>query len=137
MEPACTTRMVAVAADYSATELERLLGIVSDQGINLDAYTADDTGVHLFAPDPDRLKQVIMDAGFYCQIVDVLSLEVDNRPGQVRRVLGALKEADVQVLSLFGMGISTSGRIFIRVGDVDKAVQALKESRDVRSPPLM
>lgn len=133
MDPACTTRMVAVAADYSAAELERLLGVIADHGINLDAYTADDTGVHLFAAGPTQLKQVIMDAGFYCQIVDVLSLEVSNRPGQIQAIMATLKEADVQVLSLFGMGIESMGRIFIRVGDVEGALQALKENQRVQS----
>lgn len=119
------TRMVAVAADYGAEELERLLSIVEDHGINLDAYVADDAGVYLFCDDPDRLKQVISDADFFSQIVDVLSIEVDNRPGQVRGIMSKFKEAGVQVLSLFGMGIEQSGRIFLRVGDVPAAVAAL------------
>ncbi len=119
------TRMVAVAAGYGAAELERLLTVVEDQGINLDAYVADDAGVYLFADDPDRLKQVLTDADFFGQIVDVLSIQVDNRPGQVRGIMSKFKDSGVQVLSLFGMGIDQSGRLFLRVGDVDAAVQAL------------
>ena len=119
------TRMVAVAAGSGAEELDRLLSVVEDHGINLDAYVADDAGVYLFSDDPERLKQVIADADFFSQIVDVLSIEVDNRPGQVRGIMSRFKDAGVQVLSLFGMGIDQSGRIFLRVGDVDAAVKAL------------
>lgn len=117
--------MLAVAADYQPELLEQVVGHVADAKISLSAIAADASGLRLFTSDVDGAKAVLTDNGFFCQVHDVIGIEPEDRPGVLREVLQKLRDADVQIISSFGVGVKSGGRIFVRVGDIEAAMAAL------------
>ena len=100
--------------------------LLSGAGVNIEAFAADRSGVRILTSDPDATEKALAGhVGFHA--VEVIEIELPNRPGELARVATALGKHGVNIVTSFGMaGNHDGGRIYISPDDVDAAWDALE-----------
>lgn len=119
--------MVAVAAEYQPEVLRDVVAALAEADNSLHAYAADASGLRLYPSDPDGAKAVLSERGYFCQIIDVIKVDVSDKPGVLHKVLERLKGSGIQIISTFGLAIDGTGAIYLRVDDAAKAQSLLDE----------
>jgi hypothetical protein len=112
--------------------LSRLASLFSDKSINILGIASevrDDSGLVRIALAHDADASAILSkAGFSSVETHILSVELDDEPGQLLRVSDALAEGKINITTVYGTsspGARTS-RILIAVQNTDKALAILE-----------
>ena len=112
--------------------LSRLVALFADHGINvlgIASEVRDDSGLVRIALDNDADASAILSkAGFSSVETGILSVEVDDKPGQLKRVADALAEGKINITTVYGTSIggARTARILIAVQNADKALAILE-----------
>lgn len=123
-----TVTFFALDVEDRPGTLGRVASILSQAEINIEAYAADHSGIRILTNDPETTKRVLEENGIGFEAMEVIEIELPNRPGELARIATALGSHGVNVATSFGMaGADNGGKIYIRVNDVDAAWDALEE----------
>jgi hypothetical protein len=121
---------LSVYLDNRKGTLAKLARFLGDHGVNLYGLTLGDGEGHGYArlvvDDAEKARQLVEDAGELVGVREVLAVRLENRPGQLARVLEALAACDVNV----EYGYSTGGPgdekgLVLVTADADAALAAL------------
>ena len=79
---------------------------------------------------PQDAMNVLKQNGFVAQIADIVSLEVEDRPGGLASILKVLFENKLNVEYLYGFieKFFDKALVAVRFDDPDKAIRILKEN---------
>lgn len=130
-------KQICVPIENSHDRLTRFTRALGEKGINLKAFNLVDTGdlgeFRFLVSDVELARQVLMQNHIPARVADVVAVEVDNRPGQLSKVLENLRRAGIQVKYAYPSSGIVSGReiIIFCFSDNDKAIEVLtqKEAR--------
>ena len=96
-----TVRQLSVFLENKPGRLCAATDILAKEGINLSALTLADTSefgiLRLIVDQPDRAKEVLMDAGIVVRISEVLAIAMDDAPGGAVGILHLLSEAGLNI----------------------------------------
>lgn len=102
-------------------------------GVNIRALTvaeSDNFGVlRILVKDTHATAKLLKENGFVVNETEVVAVEVDDKPGGLARVLGAINKHHINIEYMYGFvepAISKAMMVF-RFDDPTKAVLALKE----------
>ena len=84
--------------------------------------------LHLILRDWARAHEVLKNAGYAANVVDVLAVEVDDQPGGLVHVLEGLERAGVSVDYVYAFTLRRDQKaiLVLRVDDVEGAVKSLQ-----------
>ena len=112
--------------------LTRLAALFSEKGINILGIASevrDDSGLVRIALENDtEVSSILSAAGFSSVETHILSVEVDDKPGELLRVTGALAEGKVNITTVYGTSVpgGQTSRILIAAQNTDKALAILE-----------
>lgn len=112
--------------------LTRLAALFSEKGINILGIASevrDDSGLVRIALENDRdVSSVLSQAGFSSVETHILSVEVDDKPGELLRVASALADGKVNITTVYGTSVpgASSSRILIAAQNTDRALAILE-----------
>lgn len=112
---------LARLAELFSTERINILGIASE--------VRDDSGlVRIALPADADVSAVLSKAGFSSVETHILSVEVDDNPGELFRITEALAQAKINITTVYGtaVGGARSARILVAVQNADKALEVLQ-----------
>lgn len=127
-------KQVAVKMENRPGALHRVTEVLKLEGVNIRAISVLDPGndavVRMMVDDPERAAHAFTAKGFDYVEQDVVAVEVPDHPGALHAILGALKEADINVQQLYSyLGQSGSHAILILVVDrLPEAVEILSKN---------
>jgi len=127
-------KQISVFVENRPGRLHHLVKTMADHGIDLKALSIADTEkfgiLRCIVNEPEHTLKIIKDADFTASMTDVLALEVTDRPGGLAEALGILMEVDIDVEYVYSFvrTRSENALIILKVGDAEKAVDALKSS---------
>lgn len=113
--------------------LSRLAALFAEKGINILGIASevrDDSGLVRIALEQDAdVSQVLSQAGFSSVETHILSVELDDKPGQLLRVTSALAEGKINITTVYGTSAAgaATARILIAVQNTDKALDILEK----------
>ena len=84
--------------------------------------------LRLVVRDPERALQVLEKAGMVAKVTEVVTVQVENKPGGLAAILKAIDEAGLGVEYMYDFGAACKGgqaAIIFRFDDPDTAVKAL------------
>lgn len=119
--------------------LTRLAALFSEKGINILGIASevrDDSGLVRIALENDASVSTILSAaGFSSVETHILSVEVEDKPGELLRVAAALADGKVNITTVYGTSVAgaSSSRILIAAQNTDKAL-AILEALAARLP---
>jgi hypothetical protein len=126
-----TVRQLSVFLENKPGRLCAATDILAKEGINLSALTLADTSefgiLRLIVDQPDRARDVLMNAGIVVRISDVLAIAMDDAPGGAVGILHLLSSAGLNVEYIYACVGKQSGKalMVIRTDDIELAEDIL------------
>lgn len=126
-----TVRQLSVFLENKPGRLCAATDILAKEGINLSALTLADTSefgiLRLIVDQPDRAREVLMEAGIVVRISDVLAIAMDDAPGGAVGILHLLSEAGLNIEYMYACVGKQSGKaiMVVRTDDIELAEDIL------------
>lgn len=123
---------IAVFLENKTGRLDALVKSIARAGINMQSLTIADTNdfgiARIITDDNEKTLQVIKEAGFTGSCVDLIGVEVDNRPGTLAKVLEALSGEGVSVEYMYSYAESKDKNLILfKTADITAAQNALEK----------
>ncbi len=121
--------------------LTRLAALFSEKGINILGIASevrDDSGlVRIALENESDVSSILSQAGFSSVETHILSVEVDDKPGELLRIASALAEGKVNITTVYGTSVAgaRTSRILIAAQNTDKALTLLAALADGSHSP--
>jgi hypothetical protein len=113
--------------------LTRLAALFSEKGINILGIASevrDDSGLVRIALENDaEVSSILSSAGFSSVETHILSVEVDDKPGELLRVAAALADGKINITTVYGTSVegAKTSRILIAAQNTDRALEILEK----------
>ena len=126
---------IAVFFENRTGRLLSLSKALSDSGIDLVSLNIADTSdfgiVRMITSDNEKAAKALKEAGFVVKQTELVSIEVDDTPGGLTKVLEALGDSDIDIEYLYSYAKSNSSKasILFKTSDIDKANKILKDKK--------
>lgn len=126
---------IAVFLENRTGRLLSLSKALSDSGIDLVSLNIADTSdfgiVRMITSDNEKAAKALKEAGFVVKQTELVSIEVDDTPGGLTKVLEALGDSDVDIEYLYSYAKSNSSKasILFKTSDIEKANKILKNKK--------
>lgn len=109
--------------------LSRALNNFEAHDINVRGYSASDTGdygiVRFIVDKPEQALQVLKEAGAAAKLSEVLCLKLEDKPGELARIMGVLSDCGINVAYSYSL-ISTY--IALSVENISQAETLLSKA---------
>lgn len=109
--------------------LSRALNNFEAHDINVRGYSASDTGdygiVRFIVDKPEQALQVLKEAGAAAKLSEVLCLKLEDKPGELARIMGVLSDCGINVAYSYSL-ISTY--IALSVENISQAESLLSKA---------
>jgi len=109
---------------------------LADAGINILTLTLADTErfgiLRLIVRDWEKAKAILEQNGMIVKVTEVVAIEVDDRPGGLRRLLEILEhEPGANIEYMYAFTVRTGGKavMIFRFTEMDKGIEALRQAR--------
>ncbi len=118
---------ISVFAESKPGHLVRVLEVFEKSQISVCGFSASDTGeygiLRFIVDDPERAYQDLHKEGFACVATPVLVLRLEDKPGELARVMEILAKCDINVIYSYSL-ISTY--IALSTYDIEQAEYLLE-----------
>ncbi|MGE4488177.1 MAG: ACT domain-containing protein [Kiritimatiellales bacterium] len=128
-------KQLSVFLENRPGHLGQVCRTLADAGIDIDTMTLADTAefgiLRLIIRDWEKALAVLQNAGFTVSAIDVMAIQVPDRPGGLSSVLQAAELAGISVEYMYafsracGCGAMDTAQIVIRFDDLDRACSTL------------
>jgi len=122
-----SVKQICVRMRNEPGELHRVTEVLKLEGVNIRAISVLDPGedalVRMMVDDPERACNSLASKGFEFFEREVVAVEVPDHPGGLHAVLGALKQAGINVQQLYSY-LGRSGKHAVLILRVDKTEDA-------------
>ncbi|RLB43674.1 MAG: amino acid-binding protein [Deltaproteobacteria bacterium] len=126
-------KQISVFIENSPARLYNVASALAEAGINLRALNLVDKGdfgvLRLLVSDITKARQIIMQMHLPARVDEVIAAEIDDRPGELARLLKPLLDGGVVVEYMYAfLGFSPGKAVMIfRFSDNDQAIEALRK----------
>jgi len=124
---------LSIFLENKAGRLYDVCSFLGAKGVNIRALTvaeSDSFGVlRMLVKDPHTAVKLLKDNGFVVNETEVVAVEVDDKPGGLAKVLGAIQKHKINVEYMYGFiepGSQKAMMVF-RFDNAAKAIVALKD----------
>jgi len=132
-----TVSQISVFIENRFGRLADVTEIIADSGINLWAMSiADraDFGVLRFIADqPDKAVEVLEAAGCVVSVTQVITVQLDDKPGSLAKMLRTLSDQSISVEYLYAFAVykENAGKAFVvcKIDDTEKAIRVLEANK--------
>jgi len=122
-------KQITVFLENQTGRLADVTKILGDENINLQGFStteARDYGIlRLVVSDVKRAKEALKNAGFTTHIADVICIVVEDRPGELYKILNILAGEGINID--YGYVIAGT-RIVLSVADIEETENILKKN---------
>ena len=127
-------KQISVFLENKSGRLEEVTKALADSNVNIRALSLADTRdfgiLRMIVDDYDKAHILLKDSGFTVQETDVIAAEVPDRPGGLAEILKSLNKKNISIEYMYAF-VEHRGEkaiMIFRFEDIDKAIEALKES---------
>ena len=128
-------KQISIAIENDPGRLYEITQALGDAGINLRALTLVETGggfgvLRLLVSDIARTRRLLMERNMPARVHEVVAAEIEDKPGQLSRLLKPLHSAGVNVIYTYAfVRMSTGNAVMIfRFSDADRAIEILQQN---------
>ncbi len=122
---------LSVFLTNSLGRLESMTKTLADASVNINTITILESGdygiVRMIVDKPEDACKVLQEGGFSCKLVDVLAVEVSDKPGALYELLKKTKDAGVNLEYMYAMTkpLSQNPLMLMSFKDIDAAEKIL------------
>ncbi len=125
-------RQLSVFLENKVGRLAKVTHLLGAADVNIRALSVADTHdfgiLRLIVDDVEAAEKCLREGKFVCRINNVTVVAVDNQPGGLAKVLGALNAANINVEYMYAIAEPKSERplMVFRFSEGGRAIAALK-----------
>ena len=94
-------QQLSIYAENKKGTMQNITEVLADENINIWGSCTNDGAEYginrMVVSDPDKAKEVLTEKGYLCRFVDVLAVEIEDKPGALNNLLTALLDSNVNV----------------------------------------
>ncbi len=126
-------KQTSVFIENKPGKMAKIIDILGANDINLNALSiadATDFGIlRLITDEPDKAAAVLASEDFVVKTTNVISVNIENKPGGLVKILRIFKENNIAVDYMYAYVSKDSNAItVIKTDNIDLAVQKLAEN---------
>ena len=127
-------KQISVFVENSKGRLAQITQILAENNVNIRALSIADTTsfgiLRVIVEDAERTEKVLKEAGLTVSVTDVLSLQIEDKPGGLARALNILSDHDIDVDYAYAFISKTTDKanVVLRVERDEEAIKLLKEA---------
>lgn len=127
-------KQISVFVENKKGRLAAMTKVLADNGIDLVSLSIADTTdfgiLRCIVSDYGKASTALKGAGFTVNVTDVIGVVVGDKPGGLYDVLQVLNDNDISVEYLYSFvkKEDSSALIMLKIIDVDKAINVLKDN---------
>lgn len=121
-----SVKQLTVFMEDQSGRLAKVTGVLREKDINLLGFStteAKDYGVlRLVVSDVKAARKALIDAGFTTHLVDVICIEIEDRPGELYSILDLMAREGINIDYIY---VIAGTRIIMSVTDIARTEEAL------------
>ena len=125
-------KQLTVFLENQTGRLAEVARILKDADINLQGFStteARDYGIlRLVVSDTDAARQKLKEAGFTTHIAEAICIKVEDRPGELYKILDILANAKINIDYVY---VIAGTKLVLSVSDIPKTESILRENNVV------
>jgi hypothetical protein len=126
-----TVKLVAVFAETKPGQVARVAKILADARINIRCITVASSGAYgvmkLLVSQPEPACRTLKQEGFAATLMDVIAVEMADKPGALHAVTDCLHKNNVNVDNTSGFVANNRAVLVVEVHDVARASDVLQK----------
>ncbi len=125
---------ISVFMENKNGRLAEITRLLASKNISLRAVTIADTAdfgiLRLIVKEPDRTRDVLLEAGFTARETDVLAVAMEDKPGALAEVMELFEKNNVNIEYLYSIlaGKGDKADVVFRVEDLERGQTLLKQN---------
>lgn len=126
-------KQIAIFLENKKGKAAECCKVIKDEGINIEAMSIADTQdfgiLRIITNDNEKAIEALKRNRYVATLVDLVGVEVPNKPGALATLLGALDEADINIEYLYSFANDDGlAQIGFKTNTPEKAVQVLEDN---------
>jgi hypothetical protein len=128
-------KQLSVFVENEIGSLGKVTTVLRENDINLRAIASFDSPefgiLRMIVDKPELTKEILTQKGFVVKITEVLAIELEDKPGDLDRVLHIIEEAEVCVNYIYSFVIRSDKAplMVLHLDDMMKAEKIMKEHK--------
>ncbi|MBW1893943.1 MAG: ACT domain-containing protein [Deltaproteobacteria bacterium] len=124
-------KQISVFLENRAGRLADIVSNLGDSGISIRAISLTDTSsfgiLRLIVDDTESAVQMLKERGFTVRLTDVAAVKVDDRPGELGKILSVVENAGFNIEYIYGLSdhFKENAILVMRFDDMEKGITEL------------
>jgi len=128
-----TAKQLSVFIENRKGRLGEVLHVLKENDINIFSISLADTTeyglLRAIVNNPEKARDVLIDAGFSAMLTDILIIRVPHVSGSLQKILEVIADNGVSIEYTYGLSVgSNSASIVMKTSDLALACKVLKDS---------
>jgi len=124
-----TIRQLSVFLENKTGHLNEILNILAKNQININALTVADSSdyglLRMLVSDIEKALEVLRAENISVRIQEVISLEMDPKPGSMAKILNLLSSAGLSIEYVYAFSFGNKSVLVLRTNDREKAYEVI------------
>lgn len=135
-----TVNQLSVFIENRQGRLKEVLQVLKDNNVNILSISLADTTeyglLRLIVNDPEKGRDVLLNAGFSSMLTEVLIIKVPHVAGALQNILELIAEKDISIEYMYGLSVESSdASIVVKTNQLSSACEVLKNANiDTMTP---
>ena len=121
-------KQVSVTVENKEGKLKELMGILSENGISVEALSMAGTITRLIVPHPQETMDVLSDIGYEVHLTDVIRVRIPSKSGSFSKMLVDIAAEKINLEYMYA--IPGGSEMIIRPSDVKRTNEILSDWDD-------
>lgn len=127
-----TAKQLSVFIENRQGRLGEVLHVLKENGVNILSISLADTTeyglLRLIVNQPEKGRDVLLEAGFSSMLTEVLIIKVPHVAGSLQSILEVIAEKNVNIEYMYGLSVEAEdASIVMKTNDLDAACEVLKK----------
>ena len=128
-----TAKQLSVFIENRKGRLGEVLKVLKENNVNIFSLSLADTTeyglLRVIVNDPEKARDVLLDAGFSSMLTEVLIIKIPHVAGSLQNILTVISENDVNIEYMYGLSVEADdASVVMKTNDLELACNVLRKA---------
>lgn len=128
-----TAKQLSVFIENRKGRLGEVLQVLKENEVNIFSLSLADTTeyglLRVIVSDPEKARDVLIDAGFSSMLTDVLIIKIPHVAGSLQKILTVISEKGVNIEYMYGLSVEADdASVVMKTNDLELACKVLRDA---------
>ena len=128
-----TAKQLSVFIENRKGRLGEVLQVLKENEVNIFSLSLADTTeyglLRVIVNDPEKARNVLIDAGFSSMLTEVLIIKIPHVAGSLQKILTVISEKGVNIEYMYGLSVEADdASVVMKTNDLELACNVLRKA---------